>query len=300
MRDPMSLGFIGRNGAYPANQAGRHTDLIIAIGARFDDRSSSSWMPGYSWNFPASKLVHVDVDHAEIGRNYAPDLGILADARTFLRQLLAEAASRRIDGASQFGEWHAQIAGWRAEWEAFIRPNFELHATPIRPGAHRRRLPRGAARRRDHLARLGHPPQLVHAVLGGAPAADDAEHLGLLGHGLRPELDPRRQARGAGPALRVDLRRRRVHHGVARAVHRGGIRHSRGVGRVEQLRLGRDPRPAVRVLRRAARTAPPSTRGPIASPTTRTSRRGRARRASKGSRSRSRRTSRARWSTRCS
>jgi acetolactate synthase-1/2/3 large subunit len=133
MRDPLSLGFIGRNGAYPANQAGRHADLVIAVGARFDDRSSSSWMPGYSWNFPAAKLVHVDVDHAEIGRNYVPDLGILADARTFLRQLLGEAASRRIDGESQFREWHAEIAAWRAEWEKFIRPNFEIHASPLRP-----------------------------------------------------------------------------------------------------------------------------------------------------------------------
>jgi acetolactate synthase-1/2/3 large subunit len=133
MRDPLSLGFIGRNGAYPANQAGRHADLVIAIGARFDDRSSSSWMPGYSWNFPASKLVHVDVDHAEIGRNYVPDLGILADARTFLRQLLAEAAGRRIGGDTQLREWHAEIATWRADWEKYIRPNFEAHASPIRP-----------------------------------------------------------------------------------------------------------------------------------------------------------------------
>jgi acetolactate synthase I/II/III large subunit len=80
MRDELSLGFIGRNGAFPANQAGRHADLVLAIGARFDDRSASSWMPGYSWNFPSTRLIHVDVDHAEIGRNYAPDLGILADA----------------------------------------------------------------------------------------------------------------------------------------------------------------------------------------------------------------------------
>src|SRR3989441_1991056 len=130
MRDPLSLGFIGRNGAYPANQAGRHTDLVITIGARFDDRSASSWMPGYSWNFPAAKLVHVDVDHAEIGRNYAPDLGILADARTFLRQLLAEGSARKIPS---FDAWHGEIAAWRAEWEKYIRPNFELHASPIRP-----------------------------------------------------------------------------------------------------------------------------------------------------------------------
>lgn len=133
MRDSLSLGFIGRNGAYQANQAGRFTDLIIAIGARFDDRSASSWMPGYSWNIPTSKLIHVDVDHAEIGRNYAPDLGILADARTFLQQVLGEAAGRKIDGAAQFAEWHAEIAGWRAEWEKYVAPNFNIHSTPIRP-----------------------------------------------------------------------------------------------------------------------------------------------------------------------
>ena len=53
MNDPLSLGFIGRNGAYPANEAGRHADLVIAIGARFDDRSASSWMPGLFVEFPA-------------------------------------------------------------------------------------------------------------------------------------------------------------------------------------------------------------------------------------------------------
>ena len=133
MTDPLSLGFIGRNGAYPANQAGRHTDLVLAIGARFDDRSSSSWMPGYSWNFPHSKLIHVDVDHAEIGRNYAPDLGVLADARTFLAQLLGELSRRKVDKTGRLREWHAGIAKWRAEWEAYIRPNFEIHASPLRP-----------------------------------------------------------------------------------------------------------------------------------------------------------------------
>jgi acetolactate synthase-1/2/3 large subunit len=133
MRDELSLGFIGRNGAYPANQAGRHADLVLAIGARFDDRSSSSWMPGYSWNFPATRLIHVDVDHAEIGRNYPPDLGILADAKAFLLQVLAELDRRNEAGGSRLSPWHDAIAGWRAEWETFIRPGFEEHASPIRP-----------------------------------------------------------------------------------------------------------------------------------------------------------------------
>ncbi len=133
MRDPLSLGFIGRNGAYPANQAGRHADVVLAIGARFDDRSASSWKPGYSWNFPKTKLIHVDLDHAELGRNYPPDLGIYADARTFLTQALAGLDARGAPVGERLGGWRAEIEGWRREWAAFIAPGFETHASPIRP-----------------------------------------------------------------------------------------------------------------------------------------------------------------------
>lgn len=132
MDDPLSLGFIGRNGAYPANEAGRRADLVLALGARFDDRSASSWLPGYSWNFPTTKLIHVDLDPAELGRNYPPDIGILADARTFLRQLLAELDTRRLE-SERTKAWLADIARWRAEWERYTQPNFEVHASPIRP-----------------------------------------------------------------------------------------------------------------------------------------------------------------------
>ena len=133
MTDPLALGFIGRNGAFQANQAGRHADVVIAIGARFDDRSASSWLPGYSWNFPHSKLIHVDVDPEELGRNYPPDIGMLADARTFLRQILAELDRRKAQPQKALGQWHAELSHWRAEWEAFTAPNFDLHSTPIRP-----------------------------------------------------------------------------------------------------------------------------------------------------------------------
>lgn len=133
MKDELSLGFIGRNGAYAANQAGRHTDVVLTLGARFDDRSASSWLPGYSWNFPHTKLIHVDVDPSELGRNYPPDLGILGDARTFLRQLLAEIDRRGATRNSAVAAWHADLKGWRAEWDKFTRPNFEKHASPMRP-----------------------------------------------------------------------------------------------------------------------------------------------------------------------
>jgi acetolactate synthase-1/2/3 large subunit len=132
MRDPLSLGFIGRNGAYPANQAGRHADLVLAIGARFDDRSASSWIPGYSWNFPHCTLIHVDIDADELGRNYAPDLAILADARTFLRQLIGE-LERRGEAGDGLKPWQDAIANWQREWERYLAPNLEHHASPIRP-----------------------------------------------------------------------------------------------------------------------------------------------------------------------
>lgn len=131
--DPLTLGFIGRNGAYPANQAGRHADLVLCIGTRFDDRSSSSWHQGYSWNFPGTKLLQVDIDPAELGRNYPPTLGIIADAKTFAAQLLAGLPSRPEIERENFAAWRDEIGKWKAEWEAFVRPNFSAVTTPIRP-----------------------------------------------------------------------------------------------------------------------------------------------------------------------
>ena len=132
MPHPLALGFIGRNGCYAANQAGRHCDLLIAVGARFDDRSSSSWIPGYSWNIPPTKLVHIDIDPGEIGRNYPVTLGIIADAKVFLAQLHHEASARGATG-KRFARWQEDIAGWRKEWDAFTRPNFDLSGSPLRP-----------------------------------------------------------------------------------------------------------------------------------------------------------------------
>ena len=132
MAHPLSLGFIGRNGTFPANQAGRHADLVLAVGARFDDRSSSSWIPGYSWNFPSTKLIHVDIDGDEVGRNYVPDLGIIADAGSFFRQMLG-ATETIVGSVPERRSWLADLEGWRQEWNDFIKPNFELKTSPLRP-----------------------------------------------------------------------------------------------------------------------------------------------------------------------
>lgn len=133
MADALSLGFIGRNGTYAANQAGRHCDVLLTVGARFDDRSASSWIPGYSWNIPPTKLIHVDIDPNELNRNFEATLAVSADARTFLRQLLDELQRRGVSANPKVAAWSAEIAGWRQQWHDFTAPNFDIDSTPMRP-----------------------------------------------------------------------------------------------------------------------------------------------------------------------
>jgi acetolactate synthase-1/2/3 large subunit len=132
MADPLALGYVGRNGAFPANEAARRCDVLLAVGVRFDDRSASSWIPGYSFNIPPTRLVQVDIDVEEIGRNYPVELGIVGDARTVLRQLLAATHAAPPEEAAR-AAWLDAIAGWRAEWEAFLGPQEGSDAEPIHP-----------------------------------------------------------------------------------------------------------------------------------------------------------------------
>jgi acetolactate synthase-1/2/3 large subunit len=132
---PLSLGLVSRGGVYQANHASRQADVLLALGVRFDDRTSSSWIPGYSFTIPPTKLIHVDIDPEEIGRNYPVALGLMADVRTFLRQVLAELDGRKtIDAhASARKEWLNAIDGYRKEWDRLVAPGFEDDATPINP-----------------------------------------------------------------------------------------------------------------------------------------------------------------------
>ena len=132
MRDPLAVGFIGRNGAFPANEAGRTCDVLLALGVRFDDRSSSSWIPGYSFNIPPAKLIHVDIDVQEIGRNYPVHLGIVGDARTVLRQMLGVLETDPGGPGTREG-WLEDIAKWKRQWEEFVGTLRGRDAEPMHP-----------------------------------------------------------------------------------------------------------------------------------------------------------------------
>src|SRR5262249_31064973 len=73
---PLMLGMLGMHGTYTANMAVAESDLLIAVGVRFDDR-----VTGKLATFaPQAKVIHVDIDPANVGKNRAPDLSLIADA----------------------------------------------------------------------------------------------------------------------------------------------------------------------------------------------------------------------------
>ena len=128
-RHPLSLGGTGRNGPYMANAACRNADVILALGTRFDDRATSAWLPGFTYRIPPTKLIHVDIDSNEIGRNFQPAIGIIADARLALEQML----SHRTDRGNRREGWLRRIEGWRKKWAEATKPPRNSDAVPIRP-----------------------------------------------------------------------------------------------------------------------------------------------------------------------
>ena len=103
---PLSLGMLGMHGTAYANYAMHYSDLIIAVGARFDDRVTGK-LTAFA---PFAKVVHIDVDHAEIGKNRKADWPILGDARAALQALLPHI--QRTDSEA----WQHQIAEWKQKY----------------------------------------------------------------------------------------------------------------------------------------------------------------------------------------
>ena len=113
--DPQFLGMLGMHGTYEANMAMHHSDLILAIGARFDDRVTNT----VSLFCPTAKIVHVDVDPASISKNVAVDVPIVGEVTQVLKemnQLVDAQISERTEGQkSALADWWSQIEGWRGQ-----------------------------------------------------------------------------------------------------------------------------------------------------------------------------------------
>jgi acetolactate synthase I/II/III large subunit len=102
------LGMLGMHGTRTANYAMDEADLIVAIGARFDDRITGK----LSEFAPRAKFIHIDVDPAEISKNVPAHIPIVGDAKNILEKLLVEYRALEAD-PSRLDEWWTRINGWR-------------------------------------------------------------------------------------------------------------------------------------------------------------------------------------------
>jgi acetolactate synthase-1/2/3 large subunit len=112
--DPNSLGLLGMHGTYYANMAMTNTDVLVAVGARFDDRVTGK----LSTFAPHARIIHIDVDPTSIKKNVRVDLPIVGDVKDVLGKMI-KVASKNLDKVAAFREttkpWLAEIEGWKAK-----------------------------------------------------------------------------------------------------------------------------------------------------------------------------------------
>ncbi len=132
--DPLWLGMLGMHGTYEANHAMHHSDCVIAIGARFDDRVTNDPRKFCK----GAAIIHVDVDPTSISKIVRADVPVVGSAETVLGQLLDEVdkqlarAPDRIDRNS-VDDWHGRIGQWRDTYGLDKDVRLTQGADPILP-----------------------------------------------------------------------------------------------------------------------------------------------------------------------
>jgi acetolactate synthase-1/2/3 large subunit len=130
--DQLSLGMLGMHGAYCANMAMTHSDMIIAVGARFDDRVTGK----LSTFAPHAKIIHIDVDPTSIKKNVPVDLPIVGDVKDVLTKMIKQTDKHKDQLAgftSALAPWHADISSWKEKHplaykqsSTIIKPQFVI------------------------------------------------------------------------------------------------------------------------------------------------------------------------------
>jgi acetolactate synthase I/II/III large subunit len=119
--DPLSMGMLGMHGTWHSNMAVHHCDVLIAVGARFDDRVTGK----VDAFVPEATIVHIDIDPAAIGKNVPVDVPIVGDVQRVLTALIP--LVRQLDTT----EWQLRISGWRREHPLRYKTGPEIRAQQV-------------------------------------------------------------------------------------------------------------------------------------------------------------------------
>jgi acetolactate synthase-1/2/3 large subunit len=133
---PLVMGMTGFWGTSLVNQSCLNADYVFAVGTRFKEADCSSWYPGYTFNIGAegntTRVIHIDIEPQEIGRNYPTEIGVVADAKAALQVLTRVAKEMYPDGFAR-AEKKAEIAEFRTAFKASNEDMQTSSAFPMMP-----------------------------------------------------------------------------------------------------------------------------------------------------------------------
>jgi acetolactate synthase I/II/III large subunit len=129
---PLVLGMSGFWGTSLVNDACLAADRILALGTRFKEADSSSWYRDYTFNIPPTKLIHIDIEPSEIGRNFPVEIGVVADLKQSLAVLNRVAREIYPKGIERAG-LASRIKAFRAEFSSKNRDMVRSAAFPMMP-----------------------------------------------------------------------------------------------------------------------------------------------------------------------
>ena len=122
---PLALGMLGMHGTVYANYAVSECDLLIALGARFDDRVTGK-LDEFACH---AQVIHVDIDPAEVGKNRTPQVGIIGDVKDTVGKLLEELNVDSSVDLEQTQAWRSRLVRWRNEYPLLV-PKDASHLYP--------------------------------------------------------------------------------------------------------------------------------------------------------------------------
>ncbi len=129
---PLAVGMTGFWGTEFNNSAAMKADVMMAVGTRLSEADCSSWYFGETFDVPPTKLIHIDINQEEIGRNYTTEIGAVCDAKMALDAILA-AAKRKYPNGVKRPEKIKEIAEAKAAYRATIAEAQKSDQFPMRP-----------------------------------------------------------------------------------------------------------------------------------------------------------------------
>ena len=129
---PLTLGMTGFWGTQYINDSCKNADYVLGLGTRFKEADCSSWYPGYTFNIPESKLIHIDIEPSEIGRNYPVEIGVVADLKQALT-VLTRIAKELYPAGLQKPQLAAEIAAYRKAFKQGNATMEQSDAFPMMP-----------------------------------------------------------------------------------------------------------------------------------------------------------------------